>query len=249
LIEHPRGIWEFVADAFVLLQYTQLRRSDLEQAVALLARRRLRHAVVQSPRQYGLFGRRGASGLRHEVDAGIVASSWIGLIEVKSSEAISKNDLLIFDGKTMDLYLDRIRNRRSGPHYRFFLSAVPIQPEPAAFAMQRAIILVEPRLVPIPFLLRLVGALQLGVGPTGADMALLIRSTQPMEGIWRPQRGELLLLLDGFDAIDANAARKIQGSWTDLVLDGLEGSEPGWAAKRWRSIEAHLNSAVQVETR
>jgi hypothetical protein len=238
---------EFAIDVYVLLQASRLKRHKLEQAVACLARGQGRLTVVQKPAGSGLFGRQGGSGIRHEVDAGILAPDWVGLVEVKSSTSgVSKNDVLIFDGKTQDLYVDRILAHRRGPHYRFLVGTQRIPKAIAALAMQRAIITVEPDLMPLPMLLRLLrkpaiyGGLQ-HVDP-GGDIGLLVDASRPMESLWQQHGWQLQTSLARLATQWASHARELHETWSSRLTEWLGNAEPYWAERRREAISLRLES-------
>ncbi len=150
----PDELVRFVRDVFLLARSGGVGGDVFEQAITQLARRCHGCAFVQGPGQTTLFGRRAASGLGHELDTSIQAASWVAMVEAKAvSVGPTKNDLLIFDGKTFDLYVDRLLARRSGPHYRLLASAYPIRENIACFGVQKGIICISPELMPIPLLL------------------------------------------------------------------------------------------------
>jgi hypothetical protein len=104
-----------------------------------------------------LFGCPSASGLRHEVDVGLVAMEGRLFLELKAySEDIPKNEVMIFNEKSLDYFLSFVLYRDFKPFYRILVSHTPISPEVRKFCYLWKIITVDPDLLPIPTILRVI---------------------------------------------------------------------------------------------
>jgi len=205
---------------------------DLQQTISQVARARC-GVVVQGAGDTRFFGRVGASRLRHELDTGLHTSSWVGFVEVKATlSGPTKNDVLIFDGKTVDIYIDRLLHARSGPHFRVIVSATSIDARVRAFCYQRGIVCVEPDLLPLPVLAKLlendaIERLFSDVDLEEADR-LFISGSAPMEQIWKVQGNSLSVRLRRFSAATLDDVAYLQTKMTSTILDHLAVTDPDW---------------------
>lgn len=126
---------------------------QLAAATAFSARR------VQGPGNLTLFGLPSASGLRHELDNAAEYGDGAVLMEAKAylRNGPSKNDVCIFDRKTLDFFMERIRRRIPGPHWRVLASATGADKRVRQYCYLHSIVLVEPGRLPLPLLLRAAG--------------------------------------------------------------------------------------------
>jgi hypothetical protein len=111
---------------------------------------------AQGPGHLCLFGGSSASGYRHEIDGAGSRNHAVILVEAKAYDRKSptKNDVCLFDRKTFDLYVERVRSGRRGPHWRVLVSATSLDDEARKYCYLYGIIAVEPNLMPLPMLLR-----------------------------------------------------------------------------------------------
>jgi hypothetical protein len=113
--------------------------------------------IRQGPGALTLFGSRSASGLRHELDGGGACHSWTAVLEAKAygDRGPSKVDVCLFDRKTFDLYVARRRAGEKGPHFRIMASTQPFDPALLKYCYLYGIVAVDPRLFPLPMLVRM----------------------------------------------------------------------------------------------
>lgn len=110
-----------------------------------------------SRRQYAglteLFGRGSASGCRHELDG--AADGRVGRVVVEAkarADALTKADVAVFDLKTRDYYTAALPNAASDRWWRLLVSAGPVKPDLRRLCATLAVIVVEPGILPLPFL-------------------------------------------------------------------------------------------------
>lgn len=115
--------------------------------------------AVQGPGSLSLFGVRAASGIAHELDAAALFATWAVITEAKAygQRSPSKNDIAIFDRKTLDYYVALRRSGVAGPHWRVLASATPLEDGVRRYCYLNGIVSVEPALIPLPMLLRIAG--------------------------------------------------------------------------------------------
>jgi hypothetical protein len=113
--------------------------------------------VWQGPGRLTLFGTRSASGLGHELDGCGACGRSTLILEAKAygSRGPSKEDLMIFDRKTFDLYVARRRAGEQGPHYRVLASTQGMDPAVRKYGFLYGIIAIEPDVLPLPLLLQM----------------------------------------------------------------------------------------------
>jgi hypothetical protein len=248
-MEIPDGLVQFARDIFLLARCgSSWTGEEFEEAVAQLARRCPGIIFVQRPGQARLFGRRGASRLGHEFDAGIQGGTWVVLVEAKATVGgPRKNDVLIFDGKSMDVYVDRWLARRVGPHYRVLASAYPIRDEVACYAAQRGIMCVEPNRVPLPIILRLLSKPLADNLFADSEMQeadrLFTPTCLPMEQVWPVIGDEIRIKLRRFRASDASDLMYLHDVMSERIVEYLDSVEPHWAADRARPLRSRSIAA------
>lgn len=95
------------------------------------------------------------SGLFHENDLGVLGSGQLAVMELKhrGRGGVSKDDLLVFNQKTLDFQLALIRAGTRGGVLRVFVTNDAGVPDRfRGYCVQWGIVLIEPTLLPIPVL-------------------------------------------------------------------------------------------------
>src|SRR5437868_1811323 len=96
-----------------------------------------------------LYGKRPASRFLHEVDCVIDTPAAVIALELKHlTEELGKNELLIFNQKTLDVLASEGRELRSKPLYRIIVSGNLLSPAARRFALQWGILTIEPERLP-----------------------------------------------------------------------------------------------------
>jgi len=232
---------EFVRDIFAV---TALRwrwsGQGFQSALAQVARGR-RGRVVQGPGQTLLFGAPSSSGLRHEIDAGVQSQGWIAMLEAKAVVAgPTKNDLMIFDGKTLDFYFERIQASRPGNHYRVLVSGYVVPRAVAVFCYQRGVVAIEPGLIPIPVILNCLASPAADGIFSDCEMAeadrLFRMACAPMEEIWVPEGHRVSVALRRFSQRDAEDTRYMHERMSMALWQQLTLLENDWLDRLARSV-------------
>jgi hypothetical protein len=96
--------------------------------------------------------------LDHELDGCGAQGSLTLIVEAKAygGHGPSKEDLMFFDRKTFDLYVARRRAGEVGPHYRVLASTQGIDSYVRKYCYLYGIVAVEPDILPLSLLLRMV---------------------------------------------------------------------------------------------
>ena len=222
----PDLLCRFVRDAFTLAHCTDHPDGNLfEEAIVELSHL-LGFANHQGPGTLNLFGTRSASGNRHELDLGIQAPGMVGVAEAKSrAGGVSKTDVMIFVQKTFDFYMARLRERATGPTWRFFISATPVADPIRVYCIQQGVILIDPLVLPLPTLLRFVGQPEaeqvFDDGRLSEACRLFEPACLPMEEIFVPRRDRLELDPRRFFTSDASDARWLATNMTEDRMRSL----------------------------
>jgi hypothetical protein len=241
-------ISNFVRDVFLLARGGKSSDGDVFQhAIAQVARRRVGCTFIQGPGQVTLFGRRGASGFGHELDTSVQMSHWVTMIEAKAVRGgPGKNDLLIFDGKTFDLYVDRLLAQRPGPHYRILVSAYPIRDEVACYSAQRGIICIVPDILPLPVLLTVFGRPIADELFSDCEMQeadrLFTQACLPMEAIWRHHGGDIQVRLRRFHPTETKDLMYLHRHMSRRTIEYLDHLEPGWLEYRVQQLASRFTA-------
>lgn len=150
----PANVLEVVACAYAMVEVGGLNASgpqrgrDFEQLFYRVCGRR-GVALTEQAGARTITGQRSASGLMHEIDAasrGISASTCWELKHVSSP--LEKNELLVFNAKTLDYLLGGGALFRRTPLLRFLLSGNNIRDECRVYAAQWSISVIEPGFLP-----------------------------------------------------------------------------------------------------
>lgn len=192
---------------------------------------------------------RSASGLRHEVDGATRSMGCVTHWELKHlSTPLEKNELLIFNSKSLDFLQGSPRFYARIPMHRFLLSGNNIRDDCRLFAVLWGIVVIEPSRLPFPLIYEAVAR--------GADACLSQADCAAVRDIaaWsqRPlQRviGELSTWSHGTDQAVrcgpsvlrvAKAAADLQEQVGSDVVDYLDEEFPDWvddtAEETWREV-------------
>lgn len=196
-----------------------------------------------------LAEQRSASGLRHEVDGATRAVDCVTQWELKHlTTKLEKNELLVFNSKSLDFLQGSNRFYAKIPLFRFLLSGSNIRDECRYFAVLWGITVIEPSRLPLPLLYEAVargGAVCLSQADCVAVRDLAIWSCRPLQHVLK----ELTLWSDGKDETvrcgptalrAAKAAMDLQEQIGLDVLDYLDESFPEWidetAEETWQEV-------------
>lgn len=196
-----------------------------------------------------LAGQRSASGLRHEVDGGTRSADYLTHWELKHlTTKLEKNELLVFNSKSLDFLQGSNRFYAGIPLYRFLLSGFNIRDECRYYAALWGITVVEPSRLPFPLLYEAVArgaAAALSSVDCVAVRDLAVWSCRPLQrvikelSLWLDSTGETLRC--GSAAIHAaKAAIDLQEQIGSEVLDYLDEYFPDWidetAEQTWQEV-------------
>ena len=232
----PDKLCNFARDAYIVAKYGD--RSDgrlFEDALAEIA-----HLIgfhyVQGSGSLDLFGTPAASNLRHELDLAMAAPGLVGIVEAKDRrDGIGKNDVMLFLHKTFDYCLGKLAEGRRDPTWRFLVSATPVDHNLLVFCIQHGLIVVDPKFLPLPMLLRFVARptserlfddVQLGEAVRLFEPACL-----PIERIFVPEGNKMEISTDRFFGNDANDAQWLANRMSEEILREIQNcgrQDPLW---------------------
>lgn len=185
-----------------------------------------------------LFGITSYSGCRHEFDA--ASRGWAGRViaECKAlSAGVSKNDVAIFDVKTLDHYAAEIPRARGEPWWRLLVSASPVADGVRRLCATKSIIVVEPGRVPWPVLCWLAGRptadIRLAEPLLREALRLGPRACASMQQRWvHDGYGGLRYDLTWWSQDDLDDLDFVQDELGHDWLDLLDIEAPGWLESR-----------------
>jgi len=151
----PQVLYELALDLFSVVQYWWPAVDGPERGrlfEKLLGRhcesRRL--PIRERPGSRTIRGARSASGFMHENDTVLGFGGFTVHFELKHLTAeVNKNDLLIFNQKSLDYLMSDDTVFRKTPLYRVFLSGGVLSQEARRFALQWGILAIEPDWLPL----------------------------------------------------------------------------------------------------
>jgi hypothetical protein len=198
----------------------------------------------QGPGTLTLFGTRGASGLRHELDSAASANNWTLMIEAKCLlDGLSKEQLCCFDRKTFDLFVARRRVGESGLHFRAVASASPVDAGLHKYGYLYGITVVDPQLIPLPVLLRVAAKPSADVFIDNCLLADLVRLGEgacgPLERKYAPDGPRHVRFdLHEFSSRDLDDLHWLHRTVSERLLEVMDLASPGhYEAKAERLFE------------
>ncbi|GEM_PF-4490845 len=237
----------FCADMFAVVSCCQevVDGYAFQHLVRHVAGRQPGSMYIEGPGLKQMFGRRGVSGLGHELDTAVQFATWVAIIESKSLRVgPSKNDVLIFDGKTLDLYVDRVLNSRRGPHFRFLVSRTPIPGGVAGFALLRGIICISPERLPLPLLLAEISAAPkqlFSESQKEEAREVFSDACRPMEDLWAVRGGEMRTSIRRFRRGASQHAVHLHEELSVRLMHHPDSRDPTWANRRARWLVSRLD--------
>ncbi len=185
-----------------------------------------------------MFEQRSSSGCRHELDG--VADGWAGCVVMEAkarADGLGKTDVALFDLKTYDYYVGALPHAASDRWWRLLVSAGPVRPDLRRLCATRAIIVVEPGILPLPVLAWTAGRPEADRFLRDSLLQELLRiggkATASMQQRWVPD-GHGGLRYDATwwtpDALDDLAW--LQQELSEDVLDLYEKRSPGMLLRR-----------------
>lgn len=161
-MEVPKALYRVSTELWLLVQnWSSLLPSGpakgrlFEDVVARFCERR-GYGWLDKPRLMTLMGSASMSGLRHENDGFYSGPSFNVHCELKYlSQPLGKNDLLVFNQKSIDYLLADQERARKKPLYRLIVSGSPLSEDARRFALIWGIQIVERDRVPLLTMLSL----------------------------------------------------------------------------------------------
>lgn len=250
----PDNIVDIVARSYAIVEVGGLsgcgpeRGRRFERLFYNLCDRRGVHLSEKSG-STSLAEQRSASGLRHEIDGATRAVNCVTQWELKHlTTKLEKNELLVFNSKSLDFLQGSNSFYAKTPLYRFLLSGFNIRDECRYFSVLWGITVVEPSRLPLPLLCEAVArgaAMCLSQADCVAVRDLAIWSCRPLQRVLK----ELTLWVDDSDETVRCGPRAIRAAKaaTDLqeqigldVLDYLDEHFPDWidetAEETWQEV-------------
>jgi hypothetical protein len=204
----------------------------------------------QGPGSLTLFGRRSASGLRHEIDGAAAVESWTLMYEAKaySGSSPTKQDLLCFDRKTFDLYLARRRAGEIGPHWRVLVSANPIDEALRRYCFLYGMVAVDPAMIPLPVLLRIAAKPIADEYFDNVLLAELVRlgetACAPMENRYIPEGHTLRFDMHTLQPGELDDLLWLQTTLTEEFLELVDQEIPGYFEDRAQALLGRLGNCT-----
>jgi hypothetical protein len=208
-------------------------------------------SVCQGPGNLTLFGRGSTSGVSHEIDGAGAGRGWTLMHEAKaySGRGPSKEELFCFDRKTFDLFVERRRAGEEGLHWRALVSAGPIDDDLRRYCYLYGVIAVDPVLVPLPVLLRMVAKPEADLFFEDKVLGELVRLGEgacgPIEARYTPEgRNRLSLDLRGLMTKgDLDDLLWLQREVTTDLLDFLDREGSTYFEERADEVAARCGLA------
>lgn len=154
----PTNLLDLVARAYAVVEVGGLdgcgpqRGRDFEQLFYNLCNRRGVRLCERAGART-VAESRAASGFSHEVDGATRAAACITHWELKHlSVPVPKNELLVFNGKSLDFLLGSRPLAARTPMLRFLLSGASVRDESRYFSVQWGIMIIERFRLPLPLL-------------------------------------------------------------------------------------------------
>ena len=206
--------------------------------------------VRQGPGTLRLFGMRSASGMRHELDG--AAGWWWGsvLLEAKAYQGVgpSKDDICVFQQKSFDFCLARLRAGTTTPHWRVIASAGPISDAVQRYCYLHGIVAIDPALLPLPLLLRYAARPAADCFASPSLWAELVRLAEravvPFEGRHVPIGRTLAFDVDWWPESDLDDLLYLQREVTEAIYERVDEEDPEFYAQRAVSVLAGVGGAA-----
>ena len=250
----PENIIDVVARSYAVVEVGGLsgtgpeRGRRFEKLFYDLCERRGIH-LSEKAGSITLANQRSASGLRHEVDGGIRSVDCITHWELKHlSSRLEKNELLVFNNKSLDYLQGSTSFYAKIPLHRFLLSGHSIGEDCRCFASLWGITSIEPERFPLPLIYDAVArgaASSLTPVECSAVRDLAIWACRPLQqvvnelSIWCT-RTEPSLRCGPALMEAARAANDLQEQIGSIVLDYLDEHFPDWvndiAEETWQEV-------------
>jgi len=151
----PRELYALSLDLFSIVQYWEpnasgAKRGRLFEGLLCRLSRKIKLPMTEQPGSRTIRGVRAASGIMHENDAILAFPEFTVQFELKHlTGAVSKNDLLIFNQKSIDFLMAEDRRIRRLPLFRIFLSGGLLSAGARRFATHWGICVIEPDRLPL----------------------------------------------------------------------------------------------------
>ena len=208
----PDLLCNFTRDAHIVAKYGNNSDGRLFEAALTEIAHLLGFSCVQGSGSLDLFGTPAASTLSHELDLAVAAPGMVGIVEAKDlNDGIGKNDVMVFLLKTFDYYLAKLAEGRRDPTWRFLVSSTPVDRTLLTFCIQHGLIVVDPKFLPLPMLLRFVSRSAseslFDDAQLGEAVRLFEPACLPMERVFVPDGNELGLAMGRFFGSDARDAQ------------------------------------------
>lgn len=208
----------------------------------------------QGPGSLTLFGRPAASGLSHELDGAGICDRGTLITEAKAygRSSPTKADVMLFDRKTFDLFLQRRRGGEAGPHWRVLVSASPIHEHLRKYCYLYGIVAVEPDVIPLPILLRMASRAIAEQYFSDVILGELVRlgepASGPLEARYVPDGpNHLRFDLRTFNVGALNDLLWLQQTMTADLLELVDEERPGYFEDRADELLVRLGIAGSTD--
>jgi hypothetical protein len=230
----PPRLLTLIAKSYVLVSTEMQARGPaagrlLESAFYRLSERSGMQ-LCDSAGSRSLFKFKSSSGYNHEIDGSISERAGMSVWELKHlSGLVPKNDLLIFNSKTLDYYQSFDSLYSAIPLYRFLLTTSDVDAECRHYGACGGIIVVDPHLLPIPLLHEAVGR-----GMTTLPFNEALRAVEALRWTCRPLQEVVRELCHRpapgihHPSRPARMAINLQMRLSEMVLDRLHQEYPDW---------------------
>jgi hypothetical protein len=177
-----------------------------------------------------LFKFKSSSGYGHEIDGSISEQAGMSVWELKHLGGfVPKNDLLIFNSKTLDYYQSFDRLYSAIPLYRLLLTTSDVEPQCRHYGACTGMIIIDPNLLPIPLLYEAIGR-----GMSTLSLHDALHAAEMLRWMCRPLQAVVCELCrqaaPGFPRPSrrAWAAIDLQMRLSEIVSNRLQQDYPEW---------------------
>jgi len=248
----PRQVVEALAAATAIVEVGGLtatgpqRGRDFEQLFYKVCDRRGVHLTERAGAR-SIATQRSASGFAHEIDAASRGAAATTCWELKHlSGPLEKNELLIFNSKTLDYLIDARSLFASTPLFRFLLCGGNIRDECRVFAAQWGITVIEPGRLAVPLIYEMVArGISSAVTDADEDAVRLLApwACRPLQSVLRDLSGRCDGAIESTQYSNARRAKEVMDLQEQIGRDvGDEADErfPDWinteAAALWDEV-------------
>ncbi|RKH41311.1 hypothetical protein D7Y23_33255 [Corallococcus sp. AB050B] len=171
------------------------------------------------------------------------------MVEAKAvADGPTKADICVFDRKTFDLYMARMRAGQAGAHHRILVSSTPVREDLLRYCYLYGILCVDPLLLPLPLLLGMAARPAADLFFDPVLLSELVRlgepACAPLETRYAPKGDSMRISLHEPSAKDLEDLTWIHRVLSDEVLEVLDIELPGYFEDRAERLLSSMSGGV-----